>query len=226
MGVYDDLRERFKRGKIGLAPHMPYIRSVAELCETATEFGVKWGCSTSSLLTGVEKSLRSYDIQVWGRDQDTWNQLRVEAKRAGKEWTYIVQNVLDLDALPETDIVLDDALHSYEFFRSWTGRYEPQVRNWIIIHDTEFFDHKGQRAYGPGEKEKKAKGRDPESQRGLKDAIEDFIQDHPEWGIVRHTKDSFGLTTLARDGAPDHPDHLSRGEKTFDLYGMADNGSG
>ena len=180
----DALYERMKAKRRAISPHMDYLRSLAEASKVAVEFGARAGGSTVALNYACET--HSYDIQRRAVDEPFWRE--IERLRGGA-WHFVVQSSLQAE-IPECDLLLHDSLHNYDHLTAELERHHGKVRRWIVMHDTEHFGEFGQSPKG---------GAAPDHmQRGMKQAIQDFLDSHSEWSPDRHVAFSNGLTTLER----------------------------
>ena len=76
-----------------------------------------------------------------------------------------------------------DTDHTYRQLQQELNLHADKVRKYIIMHDTQIYGRQG------------CDGLD----KGLLDALEDFMSDHPgEWKIVFQTDISYGLTVIRR----------------------------
>lgn len=154
----------------------PIFRSYAEKCEHITEFGVRGVFSTYGFLVSRPLRMVSYDIEYSPNIQEAYD----ESKKAGINFQFIHNNVLDVVIEP-TDLLFIDTKHTYSQLKSELNKHANKVNKYILVHDTESFGEKGEDG-GLGEKQ----------------AIQEFLQEHTEWTVDRHIKESNGLTILAR----------------------------
>lgn len=184
--IFDGL---YRRSKRATTYHMPYLRSLAEQCGVAVEFGTRGGGSTAAL--SFAGRLYSYDIQIRTQDKALWAKL--EAACEGS-WMFTIASSLEVE-IPECDLLMSDSLHTYDQLHSELTLHCDRVRRWIVMHDTESYAEHGQVAYVSGGPINTAMD---ESSKGLRHAIADFLAAHPEWKQIRHDPKSAGLTTLER----------------------------
>lgn len=86
-----------------------------------------------------------------------------------------------IDNIPENDLLFVDTKHTYAHLKAELAAYGPRCRRYIVLHDTEVFGMKGE-----------------DGQLGLRFAIAEFCDSHPEWAVVDHTTQQHGLTVLSR----------------------------
>jgi len=167
--------------------HLPTLRRYAEDCEHITEMGVRWVVSTYAFLVAQPKTLVSIDIQL----PETWgaNLKPIEegAKAIGCDFSFRLANVLDIE-IDQTDLLFIDTWHAYKQLKAELALHYSKVNKYIIFHDTttyEFSDEGGYTEFGfVGDG------------KGLWPAIEEFLQEHPEWEIKERFINNNGLTVL------------------------------
>ena len=155
--------------------HLPTLARLAKDCKHVTELGVWNGTSSHAwLINDVE--LVSYDIAF----SYVAAHLFSSAQAANKNAKYIVQNVLELDTIDETDLLFIDTLHNYEQCKAEL-RFAEKVRKYIVFHDTVTFGKVGET-----------------SPNGLLFAVAEFLLDNTDWTVKEHYKNNNGLTVLER----------------------------
>jgi glycosyltransferase involved in cell wall biosynthesis len=178
-----DIYERIQKTKRDLDEHMPTLRQLAALCDSVTEFG-KRREATIAFLAGKPKKLVSHSIE---NEDQTLRQV-----------VDLVKNEVDihLDTLwsisvpeiEETDLLFIDQTHKYADVTRELLTYAPMVRRFIVIHDMELYGERGEDG-GPG----------------LKQAVQGFMQLHPEWKFYFYNVNQYGLVVLykqERDAPP------------------------
>jgi hypothetical protein len=75
-----------------------------------------------------------------------------------------------------------DSRHTAEHLWGELLRHAPQVRRWIVLHDTVIFGETGEDG-GPG----------------LLPAVRRYLRDHPEWTVKSHARNNHGLMVLTRE---------------------------
>lgn len=177
-----DLYHKALETKTEITYHAPYLRSLAEQCSVAAEFGVRSGVSTYAILAGCLQRLTrmlSYDIQ----DRDNVAQ---EASKAAPEVFSFTKRDTSKEAVDvPVDLLLIDTKHTASQLRAELDLNHALVRRWIVLHDTELFGMRGEGGEEPG----------------LLIALREFLDAHSEWFISRHVTESCGLTTLSRNPA-------------------------
>lgn len=157
--------------------HVPRMREIGASCDHITEFGVRTGVSTAAWAAARPKKLLCYDLARLAEI----DRIEEAAKDVGIEFVFHQGDVLTATIEP-TDLLFIDTLHVYDQLRAELARHAAQVRSWIVLHDTETFGHSGE---VPGS-------------RGLWPAVEEFLQEHPEWVVHQRYRHNNGLTVLTR----------------------------
>jgi cephalosporin hydroxylase len=156
--------------------HLPTLFTLANECDHVTEFGVRWGASTTAFLASKAR-LVSYDIDQHPAALHLFELAREEGKAA----EFKIGNTLKIERIFETDMLFIDTLHTYAQLRHELFTFHSSVGKYIALHDTVTFGEKGEDG-GPG----------------LIPAIWDFLTTSPEWRIKEHHTNNNGLTVLER----------------------------
>jgi hypothetical protein len=90
---------------------------------------------------------------------------------------------LGVDIIP-TDLLVIDTVHHADRLWAELERHAGKVRSRIILRGTGAF---GEQAEGGGP--------------GLLVAVRRFVHEHPEWTVIHHTTEQYGLTVLSRNPA-------------------------
>lgn len=163
--------------------HVPTLRKYAEKCEHITEFGVRWVVSTWALIAGAPKKMVSYDIEKY-LDVERAKRVAIEN---GVDFTFVLGSTLEVD-IEETDLLFIDTLHTYAQLKGELERHANKARKYIIMHDTVAYALRGM---GP------ELGGDT-IQKGLKNAIDEFLEADKNWVVKEVFNNNNGLTVLAR----------------------------
>lgn len=166
---------------------LPYLRGVAEAaeCKHITEFGVRQPTSTWALLAAEPDRLISYDI---ARDRGVDE---VEMFAPQGVYQFIEGNVLDVEIEP-TEMLFIDTFHTMEQLALELKLHADKVSKIMAFHDTHTYWEKGEPPYD-GIKQQMW-----ESGRGLKYALQPWLQRHPEWRVDFRTDKNNGLTIIQR----------------------------
>lgn len=174
-----------------IAPHLPRLRALAEEVESAVEFGVKRGASSSALLMGASR-VTSYDVVAT-------EEARALQAVAGDRWSYRIEDSRRAE-VPLCDLLFIDSLHDYPQCKAELMAHGNKAHQYLIFHDTQTFGAVG--ADGETGKHKwtyvPGKGSVPMDCLGIRHAIDEFMIANPHWRIAAAYPDSHGLLVLAR----------------------------
>lgn len=162
--------------------HCPVLYALAKECKHVTEFGTRWGVSTSALLYAEPEFLVCYDKSR----QKEVSMLEELAKTTKTNFSFFKRNVLEIEIDP-TDFLFLDTWHAYIQLKQELKLHADKARKYIAMHDTEKFAHRGDTLKDTA---------DPGG--GLKPAIDEFLESHPEWVLDHHYRNNNGLTILKR----------------------------
>jgi len=165
---------------------LPYLLQYAKECEHITEMGVRNPTSTYAFLAANPKKLISYDIARW----ELVDEAERLAKECGVDWEFIQANVLDIE-IEETDMCMIDTYHSCLQLEQELKLHAGKVRKYLCFHDVATFGRVSEPPY-EGIRAGLNDG------RGLMDAIEPFLIEHPEWRVRFMTGINNGLLILER----------------------------
>ena len=172
--------------------HLPTLVKYGKESDHITEMGVRWIVSTWAFLAATPKKLISYDIQPpskWGANLD---EVYTKAEQEKVDYSFKLANVLDED-IEQTDLLFIDTWHSYKQLKAELAKFNTKVNKYIAIHDTtnyEFRDEEGYESLGFLS--------NTEQKVGLWPAIEEFLEQHPEWVVHDRYVNNNGLTILKR----------------------------
>lgn len=160
--------------------HMPTLTKYSLECDHITEFGTRRGSSTIAFLMGNRTNFISYDLYP----TDEVYKLIELSKNENVNFNFKIQDVVHDDfVIDETDLLFIDTLHTYEQLKKELKMHCDKVKKYIIMHDTYIFKHSGEN----GDKNK-----------GLKDAIDEFLENNDKWEIKEEFINNNGLTILKR----------------------------
>jgi cephalosporin hydroxylase len=177
MDPFQQEYEKHLRESPDIVEHLPRLNQLARECRHVTEFGVRWGSSTSAFLNS-DAALRSYDIV----EDPKVSKLFELAREAGKDARYIIGSSLEIGSLEETDLLFIDSKHTYQQ-ASAELKYADSVRKYIVLHDTTTFGEVGE-----------------DGSRGLWPAVVEFLAHNTDWMMVDRLHNNNGLTVMARRG--------------------------
>jgi hypothetical protein len=171
--IYNQARQT--RG--GFGEYMDTLRGYAAQCDHVTEFGVRFGISTWSLMAARPQRLRSYDI----KRLPIVDTIEDVAKKEGIDYRFYHKSSTDNHIQP-TDLLFIDSLHTYNHIKTELAMQGPKVRKWIILCDTVTCGDKDENGNKPG----------------LNKAIYEFCNDS-DFEIEKVFMNNNGLTILRRN---------------------------
>lgn len=168
--------------------HLPKLKEYASQCESIIEMGTRGVVSTWAFLSAKPKDLICIDLVK----HDNVSEAQTLAGREGVDFLFIEGDVLKQD-IPECDFLFIDTFHTASQLEKELELHADKVKKFIGFHDTTTFWENGEQ---------------PESDlvasnqtncgRGLRYALEPFLESHPEWIIDYRTDANNGLTIIKR----------------------------
>ncbi len=150
--------------------HLPFMQALAKQVDRVTEFGVRYGYSTSAWLTAQPKTLRCYDVYPLNPDSlQAYNEYAIDM---GIDFKMVVASTLDI-TIEETDLLFIDTDHTYVQLKEELGRHGNKAQKYIVMHDTTSYPK-------------------------IVPAINEFLQANPHWKIRDVFEHCAGLTVLER----------------------------
>lgn len=174
--IYD----RNLNARAAMSLHMPLLRALASQCESAVEFGVNHGCSTSALLMGCRK-VQSFDIK---RTKQV-----AELEKVAPHWRFYEEDSLTCVCASHPGMILFDSLHTFDQLAGELNRHAGKAERFLVFHDTVTFGEHGCLDNS---------GKPDPHVPGIRAAIDAFQATHPEWRTMLHVVDSHGLLVLRR----------------------------
>lgn len=173
-----------------ITAHLHTLRTLAESCDVAVEFGVKSGASSSALLMGA-RYVTSYDIR-------SNRQARHLARAVAPRWNYVIASSLLVD-IPACDLLFIDSLHTFAQCDGELRRHAHRVRRYLVFHDTVTFGSVGADGETGRHLWTYEVGREmPTSAWGIRPAIDALMIRDATWQIASHDCHSHGLLVLKR----------------------------
>lgn len=158
--------------------HLDTLYQLARGCDHVTELGTRWGISARAFLHAQPQVLVCYD-RVRHREVDL---LEAAARAAGRTQFLFLQADVRRVEIDATDLLFIDTWHVYEQMREELALHARKARRYLVLHDTRRFGELGE---APGH-------------RGLGPAIEEFLQDNPQWAPSARPTANDDLTILSR----------------------------
>lgn len=160
--------------------HMPLIYELACKCTNTTEFGIGYGRSTRAFIAALLKtngSHISYDLKILEGVPELFDR----AERANLDAIYLQENTLHIEIEP-TDMLLVDSHHTYKQVKEELELHGDKVAKYILFHDIVLFGDEGQDM----------------GSLGIRPAIDDWMNDHPEWTIIEERLNNNGMLLLGK----------------------------
>ena len=161
--------------------HLPTLYELAKECRHITEMGVRFGSSTRAFLYAAPERLVSYDLHI-DETVDSWFEI---AKSLMLNYSYLKGNTLEIQ-IEKTDLLLIDTLHNYDQLKAELALHAESVGRYIVFHDTTSFGEIGESYSGQ------------EELKGIRYAIDEFLETHAEWKIIHDVKNCNGLVVIER----------------------------
>jgi cephalosporin hydroxylase len=176
-----DLFNFNKYRRTDISEHLPVLYELAKECEHITEFGIRYGISTSAFLAAQPKVLESYDIYI----TDEAHELLLLSIGTKTDFKLIEKSTLSVEINP-TDMLFIDTLHTYDQVKRELELHGNKARRYLVFHDTELFGNIDEyNTMSP--------------KQGICPAINDFIKDNPHWKQKMHFQNNCGLTVYERE---------------------------
>lgn len=180
--------------------HLPTLLKLSNECHTITEMGVRWIVSTWAFLNSNAHKITSIDIcdpsefknlpqynQYSPSDIET---ITLLANSVNKQYSFIKANTLQIQIEP-TDLLFIDTLHCYYQLNKELLLHGNKVNKYIILHDVETFKYIDEIL--PNNPTPTT------SNKGLKKAIDEFLEQNQHWFIKDWYNNNNGLCVLKRN---------------------------
>lgn len=183
--------------------HLLTLMTYAQECEYIVELGVRGCVSSWALLAGLlqnqkpNKSLFMNDIT-----ECPIQSVVEQGRQAGVSMNYQWCNDLYLDVSKEPiDMVFIDTWHVYGQLKRELAKFGPVTRKYILMHDTTVDGEQGETIRNGWDAEHQSWTTGipvNEIWKGLWPAVEEFLQQNPEWQLHKRYTNNNGLTILKR----------------------------
>lgn len=179
--VYNKLLQRVEMPS-DINEHMMTLAGFSMMCDHITEMGVREVVSTYAFLAAKPKKLVCIDVYYSHNIQEA---IKL-GKKNGVEVEFLQQDTTQLGFLIEpTDFLFIDTWHVYPQLKIELKQHAYKVKKFIGFHDTVTFGYENEGNY-------------PSDPKGLNPAINEFLQENPEWIKCYDYKHNNGLTILKR----------------------------
>ena len=191
---------------IDIKDHMYTLMQYSVECDSVFETGVRGCISSWAFLCGLlmsggqNKRLLMNDIT----ECDVKDLLECASSFDRIQVSYIWKNNLEIELPHSFDITFIDTWHVYGQLKRELAKFAPMTNKYIIMHDTTVDEIYGETIrLGLNSHKQSQESGIPESEirRGLQPAIDEFLQENPEWYVKERFTYNNGLTILARKTA-------------------------
>ena len=173
--------------------HLPTLKRYAEECDSITEMGVRFACSTWAFIEAKPNKITCMDIR-YDFFEPSEKYVKSACENYGIEFRWITGDSLKTE-IEETDLLFIDTLHTYVQLSGELKMHSKKVSKYIILHDTTTFGYSNESIYGHASEIVK---NSHSEKTGLMAAIEEFISENDYWRIKESYTNNNGLTILER----------------------------
>jgi cephalosporin hydroxylase len=202
MEIVEDMYTYLSRLPSDINEHLPTLYKYATECESVFESGVRGCVSSWALVYGLMRNGKSSrrillnDISSCPIDKllSATKDLNIDVKF---EWI----NNLNLTISESVDLTFIDTWHVYGQLKRELAKFAPLTKKYIIMHDTTLDAVYGETIRNGWNAEQQSRDSGipvEEINRGIWQAVEEFLSEHPEWTIRERLTNNNGLTVLAR----------------------------
>lgn len=205
----DEMYEQMCTTPSDINEHLPVLYEYTKRCSSVLELGVKNAVSSFAFIKGLSetdsdiRTLISCD-NVKITKQYTADLICEYCEEYNINYTFLQKNDLDIvipDELQSTDITFIDTWHIYGQLRRELAKFAPITKRYIIMHDTELDKIQGEtlRSRWDAQKQSLESGIPVEEITcGLGKAVDEFLENNPEWIKEYESTRNNGLTILKR----------------------------
>lgn len=206
MDVVHNMYENKCKTPSDINEHLPTLLEYAQQCETIVECGVRNIVSTWAFLKGLlqnnspTKKLVCVDI---AKDPSIDNVIQLAKDHVDVQ--FIKADSAQVNVPHNYDLLFIDTWHIYGHLKRELEHHHARVNKWIIMHDTEIDKLLGEsiRCGSNIQQQMLQSGYSyTDVLNGLGKAIDEFLENHPEWQIEKIYTNNNGLTVLKRVAAP------------------------
>jgi hypothetical protein len=200
MHTIDSLLHSAIEAKGDLSEHLQTLEKYAKRCETITELGVRWVCSTWAFISARPRKVTSFDVIHYVYHGVPANLIHDIASQNQVEFQFHEDNVLSTDKIEQTDLLFIDTLHSYKQLKLELALHAKKVNKYIIVTNVVTY---GAQNEGPVPIEKLPTNvvnmyHRLENKTGLMPAITEFLSENPNWRVCEFFQNNNGLCVLER----------------------------
>ena len=175
-------------GPSDICQHIITLYRYSLRCDHITEMGVREIISSWAFLIARPNKLISYDIV-----QCPIEELERCAKEVKVDFQFKIADTGHPNTVIEnTDLLFIDTWHIYAQLKQELKLHSPKVNKYIIMHDTTTF------GFTDTSEEFSGFVKRGDKDKGLWPAIEEFLEDNPNWILKERFYNCNGLTVLER----------------------------
>jgi hypothetical protein len=184
--------------------HLPTLYKYAKECNSVFETGVRGCVSSWAFLYGLIDNQNNSQKRLFLNDINKCdiNELLNSANSFNNiSINYEWKNNLLLELNEKYDITFIDTWHVYGQLKRELDKFSKITNKYIIMHDTtvdEIYGETIRIGWDPVQQSKDSGFPIDEITKGLWTAIEEFLNNNPEWYIKERFTNNNGLTVLAR----------------------------
>ena len=182
--------------------HLPTLFQYATKCQSILELGVRGCVSSWALVCGLLNNNHSIKkIILNDIIPCDINELLQHTQSLDIDVTYEWKNDLELELKENVDLTFIDTWHIYGQLKRELEKYCHVTNKYIIMHDTtvdEIYGENLRCGFDAVEISRNCGYSVEEINCGLGPAIDEFLNNHPEWKIREKYTNNNGLTILER----------------------------
>jgi hypothetical protein len=160
--------------KRDLEEHLEFLRDIAKDCDHITEVS-KRKESFVAFAASRPKKFVSHNIEPHGL-MDYLKEVIPET-----DFQMTTSSTDEVQSIEETDLLFIDTRHTYATLSEELRKFSPSVKRFIICRGTVTNGERGE-----------------DGGAGIMVALRDFMKDHPEWSVIHHRTNQYGMTVLGR----------------------------
>jgi hypothetical protein len=180
--------------------HLVVLREYAGKCDSVVECGVREVVSSYAFAVGLKSNPNNSYILVDPYKSKQIDPFLQMCKDEGVNASFC--NMSDLDCpLSKTDLLFIDTWHVYGHLKRELAYWHSSVKKYIIMHDTTVDEWQGETIrmrYDANQQQLDSGIPIEEILKGLWPAVQEFLDQHPEWKIEKRFTNNNGLTILTR----------------------------
>jgi len=180
--------------------HIETLKKYADECSHITECGVREIVSSWAFAESLKNKNNGKLVQIDTKKSPNIQKFIEINKSVNTDVIFYEQSDLECP-IESTDLFFIDTWHVYGQLKRELDRWHKSVKKYIIMHDTEIDGIRGETIRNRWDAEKQSKETGipiNEINKGLKPAIDEFLEEHSEWKIDNIYKNCNGLTVLKR----------------------------